>query len=448
MTDIFLRAGHVLAENKCVVAGLVVYLIVNLTRYQTPAKKPTASLHIVEKGAQEMERGTGTEGLKGTGKALNVAYSWSLGWGLDVHFPEAGEAGDLVVEGRSVLVGPRDKQGSGLLALDPDKLNSRNVDETLHEMWRLTLLCGKGTPAGFRKTSGTLRARSDDYEATSMRLTPFERIANPPEWLLKKYQPVVKREADCAARRYSEILRLMRMDVGDLWTVGMLYLCVYLHRHQDLRNDKKNGANLTLFLRQEFRRWASVTCEHLKNITFGSAGVPVSEVVGSPVPGVDFRDAVGKTEASYVFEPEHYEPEPAEPRFASEEESARYERRVAMQEGRFRKARQRAHAAELEDRLSTLSHDQYVEAMSNVMNEERHPVEAREEAARRMDLHMKECEPCRVAAAAWTVREAEERRLRVSARRSRKGQDVRVPTIDDDVESPAEAPADAEAATG
>jgi hypothetical protein len=379
-----------------------------------------------------------------TSKAVTVAASWGKGWGLRVVVPPGHEDADLVIEGMKVRVCPGDGSrcertpcGSscavdGAVVLSAKKLNSRNVDEAVREMWKLTTAVGAGQPGPFRKASSVLRASSDDYEATSLRLTPFQRVPNPPAEVLKKHEPIVRREANRAAKRYPRILQQMSMEEGDLYTAGLVYLCNYLHRYQNLHDEQRNGANLTLSLQQEYRRWATVTCEKLKDVSFCSAGVPITEVVGAPVAGVQFTEA-GSIEASYSMDPAAA-PAPVErpePVFTSDRERKQYEKRKALEEGHYIKARQAAHAQELEDLLGGLGHDEYVESLAAVINEERHPVEAREEAGRRMRAHLETCESCRCADEAWSEVERSQRTIHRPRLRRRPVALEVVPTIDD-----------------
>lgn len=378
-------------------------------------------------------------------KAIVVAASWAASWGLKVVVPKSRDGVDLLVEGRSVKVCLGDKCSSpcscsraGAIVLQAKKLNSRRAEDAVEEMWAVTTAVGRGRPTAFRKTSKVLRASSDDYEATSLRLTPFQRVPNPRPAQLKEYEPIVRREANRAAKRYRRLLQQMSMDEGDLYTAGLVYLCNYLHHYQNLHDGHHNGANLTLSLKQEFRRWASVTFKKLKGITLCPAGVPVSEMTGTPMVGARLNEEAlpsgesRRPEVSYSFDLDSLNdsPEPPEPVFADEGERGRHERRAIREEARFVKARQAAHAKELEDLFDGMTHDAYVEALSGVINQERHPIEAREEASRRMEAHRETCRPCRCADEAWTEVMRQRLALRCAPKR-RRLHDAVIPTIDD-----------------
>ena len=344
-------------------------------------------------------------------KAVNVAYSWITSWGLRT---ELDPDGDLVIEGLRVVVDSHDCGFTPDIRLSGVILLGKDTQAVIAEMHRVTVACGRGKPEGFRQLSGTLRASSDDYEAISMRLTPFERTANPPEALLRKYEPVVKREADCAGRRYAQLLKLTGAGPDDLHTIGMCYLVTYLHRHRVLNNEQKDGALLTLFLRQEFRRWAHVTTLHLENVSFSLAGVPVEEIVSNPTSGATIdQQPGGEGEVSYQFDIETPSPE-AQPAFATAEAQEQYEKRATKRMVRHRNQIREAREAELEDRLSMLPHDTFVETMTSVIQEERQDIEAREEAERRFKTHMDSCQSCQTAWTAWEEYRAGQRVLRVN----------------------------------
>lgn len=381
-----------------------------------------------------------------TSKAITVAASWASGWRLKVEVPPSSRGVDLIVNGLEVRVcdgircesevaGKACGRG-GAIVLQADNLNSRSAEVAVKEMWKLTTVAGIGEPKAFRASAAGLRASSEDYEATSMRLTPFQRTANPQPAQLRQFEPIVKREASRAGKRYQRILEQMSMDEGDLHTVGLVFLCNYLHRYQDLHDENRNGANLTLSLQQEFRRWASVTCDKLKGISFCAAGVPVAEVVGSPIAGVQFMEQQAGAEAHYL-PVETLQPakaEAPEPVFGSERERKQHEKRLVQEDNRYIKARQAAKAQLLEDLLSGMGHDEYVAALEAVIVEERHPIEAREEAERRMKKHIDICVSC----SDKVKRVAEEKKKNASSlKRRRWPYHAKIHTIDDRMEAQA-----------
>ena len=333
-------------------------------------------------------------------KAINVAYSWLLSWGLNV-VPAADNV--LIVEGKRVGVEPTGVD----ICLDATRLNSKNAGDAIDECKRVTDAIGKGKPTGTRDAPLVNRAASGDYEAASMRLTPFSRTANPPDWLLKKYEPVVKREADCAYRKYRSLCYGAQVDAKDLWSIGMVFLVVYLHRYQDLMDEQRNGANLCQFLRQEYSRWATVTCKRQRNVSFSSIGVPVEEIIGVPIAGADVYSVIDYEGKEEGFDRSHptltigYWPKTeieAEkvkvPKFRSEKARKKYENKCVIAENRLRASKKRAAIVELADRLDSMTHEEYIFALTSVIRSAFQSVDAQKAARSRMKNHAKTCQIC------------------------------------------------------
>jgi hypothetical protein len=333
-------------------------------------------------------------------KATTVAYSWAESWGLRVQVGPTPNS--LVVEDKLVQVGGKGRDGC--LRLDEKKLNSKDVEQVISEMWKLTEKLGFGRPNGFRNGTGTVRARVADYEATSMRLTPFERTPNPPAWLIQKQMAIINREARRAAYRYRHILDEISSDEGDMKSIALVYLTIYLNRHRDLEDAHKSGGNLTLFLRQEFARWASVTRRYLRNISFESQGIELSATIGKPVCGAEISSGNSWVEPNYT-PPAHAPVQLADAEAVAQEKN-RNSRRVEQIEKQ-------------EGLLSSMTHHQWVEVMSGVINGTSHPKEAQDEAKRRMKEHCQKCETCRCADEAWTEAAAQEKK-RLSFRGKRR----------------------------
>jgi hypothetical protein len=355
------------------------------------------------------------------GKAVIVVESALRAWGIEYRMPRSPQEADLVVKGKRVAVGG---SADADIVLDPVAVLASDLETVKAELHRLTEYLGLGKLGGFRNVTGLERAKSEDYEATSMRLTPFGRTLNPTEADIKKWAYYVKRESDRAAYRYTGLLNAMAMSKEDLYSIGLVYLCTFLSRHRSGKNEKADAAYLTHFLQQEFRRWATVTTAKLKNIAPATAGLPVDLVVGAPCGNATFGEE--SSEAAYTFDIEVPEGETVlEPVFNTVEDAERYERKRQMQEGRYKAQRQRNALMALEDGLASLSHDRFVEALSEVIcsgqngNPDVFDVDAKEEAQRRFDAHMEECPACRCAHQAWTERE-QEARARIGAKRGRK----------------------------
>jgi hypothetical protein len=232
-------------------------------------------------------------------RAICVAHSWLSSWGLE-SIPLVD--GCLMVEGKRVDLTVSGKHAD--ISLDGRKLIGRDVDQTIAECKRVSDLCGKATPPKPRKTMGTIRAKKGDYEGISMRLTPFERTSNPKESEIKKWEPIVRRERDIAYRRYRQLCKTFVMDRDDLYSIGLVYLCIYLHRHRCLTSSKIDGGLLTLFLRQEYSRWAKVTTEKLKRVKVDMSGLPLDILIGTPATSVEI---CGSTNKVVFYQPKETE---------------------------------------------------------------------------------------------------------------------------------------------
>lgn len=354
-------------------------------------------------------------------KAINIAYSWLNGWGLKVEL-DKGKINTLLVEGVKVTVDSnRQPSSKNTLILESAKLLSRDPEDAILECWAVTTAVGAGCPSGHRTVIQKLRASSSDYEATSMRLTPFGRTANPTNAELKKWAPIVKREADCAARRYYGICQTMQEDKDDLWSIGMTYLCTFLHRHRDLGSETHTGACLTLFLRQEYARWANVTCERLKNIAFSGSGVPIEEITSSPVEGaVLYNTQKKKAHASYTCEPgERDVLENSSVDFKKIPEAAieSWRRKIERLSNAEAKGRQQSAAADLNDRLLALTHDKLHDKLLEVIDSEHCNYEAQKEAKRQFIKHTLGCPSC---ADEWRAREEKNKKKRAPRKQYQK----------------------------
>lgn len=319
-------------------------------------------------------------------RARTVAHSWMIAWGLDSSTSVPGV--DLVVEGQRVDTGSSTEPTD--IQLNPEKLASQDFLQTMDELWCLTDLLGYGCPDTPRMPPGSERTSHTDYEGSSMRLRPFGKTANPPEELIQKYLPIVKKAARKAAHQYYRTLDLMAQGVEDLETIGMVYLVLYLHRHQDLDNEERSRADLSLFLRQEYARWAAVTNKKLQNITEVNGADP-EDSAGTPIIGAALERAVEVSDPPETIMGYSYDPCYREPREPVEEVVSRKTLSV----------RRKAAAARLAEKLAALPHEQFVSEVTRVMNGG-YDGDVVHLANRIFNAHKKGCDCCRCADEAWT----------------------------------------------
>lgn len=291
------------------------------------------------------------------------------------------------------------------------------------------------------RAPGPHRAAADDLLARSMRLTAFAKTANPPEAVLLKYRPIVKREADRAWRKFSHLNHALLLEPADYLSVGMVFLTIYLHRYQDLEHESRNGADLTLYLQQEFTRWDKVLHHDLPSIALDVRGMLPEQLMSAPVPGgkVELWGTWGSPdeegmntgrEPSYTM-PEYAEAEADDPDMRPEGELPHHllpdlltAEEYAVHVGKCRhcqndpkavKTRNRTARERLSLALGEMEHDRFVESLSDVMGNPYLDPDARELAARLLRKHLDGCKGCAAAWAAWEEQHAHHRRYMTAA---------------------------------
>jgi len=291
------------------------------------------------------------------------------------------------------------------------------------------------------RAPGPQRAAADDLLARSMRLTAFAKTPNPPAEVLLKYRPIVKREADRAWRRFSHLNHALLLEPSDYLSVGMVFLTIYLHRYQDLEQESRNGADLTLYLQQEFARWDKVLHHDLPSIALDIRGMLPEQLMSAPVPGgkVELWGTWGAPDDEGLHQ--QREPSYTMPEYAVEEEedpdmkpegnlphhllpdlltAEEFEHHVAscrhcQNIPKVVKMRNRSAKERLSMALGEMGHDQFVESLSDVMANPYLDPDARELAAKLLRKHLGECEGCAAAWTAWEEQHAHHRRYMTTA---------------------------------
>jgi hypothetical protein len=348
-------------------------------------------------------------------RAVCVVYSWMRAWGVDVRMPAGPDEGDIVVSDKRIIFNEERQSSDYDFALAASAILGADLRDTITELHRLTTFLGRGTPAGFRQVAGngTKRASRDDYLGLSMRLTPFGRTPNIPVDDILKHTKTLKREADRAGRRGRYVLANMGLDRDDLYNIGLVFVTNYLNRHQSLSNEKQNGANLTLFLHQEYGRWFDVTVRHLKNTAPVTSGVPIEYLMGAPCPNAIFEDSHGTDkEAAYCFDLEKQQQNelPSDPVFTSINDEEKYMRKKATKEERYLAKRRRNAKVLLDTSLAEMPHDRMVTTLQDVASSEFQHPDARKEANRRLNEHFNSCTSCKTSLTKNTLR-SENKRL-------------------------------------
>jgi hypothetical protein len=305
-------------------------------------------------------------------RAMCVTGSWVRSWGLEAKV----QKGYLVVAGRPVRFSRR--KGTKGLLVNASRILSEDPDKVHAELQVLAKKLRVKAPPPPRRVEKGHRASADDYLSRSMRLTAFARSANPPEEVLRQHIPTIKREADRAHARYRFLAQKMAFGPHDFLTIGMTFAVTYLHRKADIFSEKRNGANLTNFLQEQFGRWAKATNKDTRNIVPDPQGMEVSDFMGRPVPGAELAHNV--VEGYYTI-PEYVEHKSDEPEH---------------DENYYLKCREKA-KAELAGRLAAMPHDRMVETLFDVATSAYQDFSARELADRLLKQHTRACLDCQAA---------------------------------------------------
>lgn len=370
-------------------------------------------------------------------KARCIIQSWLLSWG--VPYEQSGDG--LMVDGHSISFGP-----GGEVEVDVEAVLSKSFERSIEEARRLMSCLGR-VPSGLERIPPTRRAHADDLLARSMKLTAFAKAPNPPEALMKEYLPIVKREANRAWRRCTTLNQSLLLEPGDYLCVGMVFLVNYLHRYQDLSNESRNRANLTLYLQQEFAHWDKVLHHDLPEFSVDPRGLLPEQFMQAPVPGstIEWRDTWSRGSPEKILEPSYTMPEYLEqaaeepaiyqegelphhllPELLTSEEHAAHVKRCpacSSEKASTKEARQRAQRAknELVERLDGLEHDDLVEALGGVMSSPYCDPDARRLATTLFHNHMASCGACSDAWQAWGEERAHRRKYVTKADRDEVG---------------------------
>lgn len=301
------------------------------------------------------------------GKAACVAHSWLTSWGLTVEYTSKDKvAPELTVNGTHRI----SFNGNGDFNLDPFKVASVVLDDTLNELYQITEAMGLGKPPPTRPQDGAVRAKTENYEDVVMRTTQFKRTSNPPPEAFKPFLPVVKREAQRAFRRHYSLFNMMSYDWEDVYQIATVLAVNHYHQYMTQKWDAPtNGKFLTHYLQQQLERLAMVTAQKVRNVAFSATGTHPWDVVGAPIEGAHV-EAGADGEACYTVPEEHAEEVvPVAPD---------------------------ASKAALEAGLAAMPHDKMVAALKGVVASEFCDFYARRLAKGKLEKHVKECVECQL----------------------------------------------------
>lgn len=344
------------------------------------------------------------------GKAITVAESFYLSWGLNA---KLGQKGQMTVEGLSVLVSndPTADSGKADVVLDGRVLVGRSVAEHVEECNKVLAKLGLQPRSVERPQTGAIRAKTTDYHEVVMRLTQFRRTANPTRATLDEVASTIQREAQRAARLYSTVVQKMNYDWEDLQTIGYVYFINHWHQYRDPTKSKDaNEKYFVKHLQQQYGRWAQVTNAMLRSCLFKNSGLPVDEYMSTPAPGLRIaHDTVGEP----AYEMDH---DAARGDLSlvhiDDEATDKWERKERAATNREQRAARKSARAALDSALSTLGHDRMVFELRRVVKDEEHQdFAARKLAKSIFDKHAKECEGCRKMVAVEEKRAEQEERF-------------------------------------
>lgn len=269
--------------------------------------------------------------------------------------------------------------------LDLLKLADSDPNVAIREIHRFTHSIGLGKPLKARVTDLVARMATNDYEGVSLRLTQFQKTVNPPDSIMRQYDPLIRQIANRMAFRYAGLCRRIGMDAGDLTTMGRVYFVNHWHLYAEKNEGGLNEKFLVNSLKQQFSRWYKVTWGLLRNVDDAGSGLSVDNYVGQPVAGGEAsKNNLG--EAIYSV--------PMEELLSGEEIVAAAS--VEMSDSAAQKVRKDIVTA-LESRLASMPHDRWVSTLKEVTENEFLAYDARQEAGRRLRKHADGCDSCKGA---------------------------------------------------
>lgn len=331
-------------------------------------------------------------------KAVCVAHSILTSLGLD---PKPGEGGaDFMVNGLPVSVG--DTKG---LVLDGNALATNEFNKLREEGDWIAKFFGKD-PLVFRVNESKSRISNDDYEGKILRLTQFKRTLNPPESVLKKFEPIVKKEAARAAKLYANTLHKISQDVNDLQSIGMIFAVNYWWQYAKEKNEDSVNYYLFVFnLRQQFSRWNKVTRDKLNNIDSSLIGVPSDQYNSTPIHSNGLKTVLTVSEdeiqRDMAYEVDMEGQLDLIRTMRAQEPKAAFrtlEQAILNHNGtpQFESPKERRGEAKanLEAKLGALPHDEFVERLTEITDSMFTDHSAKKLAKKKLKLHKADCNLC------------------------------------------------------
>ncbi len=342
-------------------------------------------------------------------KAMCVAHSIVTSMGLD---PEMDyEAGNITVNGKVIGFDSAESL-LPLIVLSIEALASNEIPKIREEANKLAQFLGQPN-ISFRVEDAPAQVSSQDYEGKALRLTQFKRTLNPPDSVINTLKPIVEKEAIRAARYYARTLVEIGQDVDDLKSIGMIFAVNYWWQYA--REKDGDDINFSLFvfnLRQQFNRWHEVTKSKNRSVSRSLIGLPVDKSTGTQ-PFCSKVEAVTTYERSndnysgttfstkaLAYEINMEELFDAQKKLAKTRSVSGAIKVLDGIHGTSRRGvgnsqdRRRAAGKMLNDKLSALSHDDFVNKLSEVEKSIFLDDATRELARKKLVDHLAGCSVC------------------------------------------------------
>lgn len=138
-----------------------------------------------------------------------------------------------------------------------DELVSTNTSVALGAVHKMTSLAGYGTPQLLDRVEiPDMVSTEDEWELVYLRARQLTRtpFANTEE--IGQYSRVVRRSAETAFRRHERTLAGMGIDADDLYSVGLVFLSLFLHHYAYRDTEAHNEHLLGAYLKQRFAEFS------------------------------------------------------------------------------------------------------------------------------------------------------------------------------------------------
>ena len=190
-------------------------------------------------------------------RAAHTLKSWLLALGIPY---EERNRYTVVVNGKKFEIG---------VDVSADDLLSKDVQIVRNTVSSIIVAAGYEPPK-FVDRGKELPPKSNyknHYEDVYLRTRTLQRTPNPPNELLKKYDPIVKKVAHQAYYKYSKLATAIGFTVEDFITIGRVHLITFLHFYAYEKSEEAVCKALYMYLWQRFNEWGLITDKKVRSLT-------------------------------------------------------------------------------------------------------------------------------------------------------------------------------------